>query len=355
MKKQNVLNLVKYHVERNESAFRNEAILIARYFDSIGDSQLAEYIMGLIAESNLYTPQASKFESEFLKSIDVKMTEPLNLPIEITDDIKGLINAVNHKIGINKFLFEGLPGSGKTEAAKHISRLLNRTLFYVDFDNLVDSKLGQTNKNIANVFSEINKIPHPEKTVILFDEIDVIALDRVNSNDVREMGRVTSAILRELDRLTDLNKEIVIIATTNLYKNFDKALSRRFDAVINFNRYSNDDLIEIAEFHFSLFIKNFKNISKDTRLLKKILKAADHLPYPGELKNIIKTSLAFSDINNSYDYLRRLYNNLVGNLEQTHIEQLHAQGFTVREIEKLKGESKSTVARKLSEEANISE
>ena len=45
MKKQNVINLIKYHVERNENGFRNEAISIARYFDSIGDDQLAEYIM----------------------------------------------------------------------------------------------------------------------------------------------------------------------------------------------------------------------------------------------------------------------------------------------------------------------
>ena len=50
MKKQNVLNLIKYHVERNENSFRNEAIVIARYFDSIGDYQLSEYIMGLISE-----------------------------------------------------------------------------------------------------------------------------------------------------------------------------------------------------------------------------------------------------------------------------------------------------------------
>lgn len=350
MKKQNVLNLIKYHVERNENAFRNEAINIARHFDSIGDYQLAEYIMGLMAESNLYVPQTSDFESEFLKSLEVKIADPLSLPVEIADNIKGLINAVNHNIGINKFLFEGLPGSGKTEAAKHVARLLDRTLYYVDFDNLIDSKLGETNKNIAKVFSEINKIPHPEKTVILFDEIDVIALDRVNSNDVREMGRVTSAILRELDRLTDLNKEIVIIATTNLYKNFDKALSRRFDAIINFNRYSRDDLIEVAEFYFSSYIKNFKGISKNIRLFKKILKTSEKLPYPGELKNVIKTSLAFSDTNNSYDYLRRLYNNLVGNLEKTDIEELYKQGFTVREIEMLKGESKSTVSRKLNEE-----
>ena len=355
MKKQNVINLIKYHVERNENAFRNEAINIARYFDSIGDEQLAEYIMSLIAESNLYTPQSSDFESEFLKQINTNVMEPLNLPTEISEDIKGIINAVNHNIGINKFLFEGLPGSGKTEAAKHIARLLDRSLFCVDFDNLIDSKLGQTNKNIASVFNEINMLPNSNRVVVLFDEIDVIALDRINSNDVREMGRVTSTILRELDRLTDLNKEIVIIATTNLFSNFDKALIRRFDAVINFNRYSKNDLIEVAEYYFSAFIKNFKGISKDTRLFKKILNASDELPYPGELKNIIKTSLAFSDINSGYDYLRRLYNSLIGNLDKTDINQLYGKGFTVREIEKLKGESKSTVSRKLNKEDETNE
>lgn len=355
MKKQNVINLIKYHVERNENAFRNETINIARYFDSIGDEQLAEYIMSLIAESNLYTPQSSDFESEFLKQINTNVMEPLNLPTEISEDIKGIINAVNHNIGINKFLFEGLPGSGKTEAAKHIARLLDRTLFCVDFDNLIDSKLGQTNKNIASVFNEINLLPNSNRVVVLFDEIDVIALDRINSNDVREMGRVTSTILRELDRLTDLNKEIVIIATTNLFSNFDKALIRRFDAVINFNRYSKNDLIEVAEYYFSAFIKNFKGISKDTRLFKKILNASDELPYPGELKNIIKTSLAFSDINSGYDYLRRLYNSLIDNLDRTDINQLYEKGFTVREIEKLKGESKSTVSRKLNKEDETNE
>ena len=350
MKKKNVLNLIKFHVENNENAFRSEAIEIARSFDKLGDTQLAEYIMGLVDESNLYVPQASDFQSEFLKSVNVKIASPLSLPNEITDDIKGIINAIKHNIGINKFLFEGLPGSGKTEAVKHVARLLDRNLYYVDFDNLIDSKLGQTNKNISNVFQEINRIPNPESSIILFDEIDVIALDRLNSNDVREMGRATSAILREFDRLTDLNKDIVIIATTNLFKNFDKALSRRFDAVINFNRYTKKDLIEIAEFFFSAFSKNFKNISKDMRLFRNILNVAEHLPYPGELKNIIKTSLAFSDENNAFDYLRRLYNSVIGNLEQTSLEQLYAKGFTVREIEKLTGDSKSTVARKLNDD-----
>lgn len=40
MKKHNVLNLIKYHVEKNENSFRNEAIAIARYFDSIEDYRI---------------------------------------------------------------------------------------------------------------------------------------------------------------------------------------------------------------------------------------------------------------------------------------------------------------------------
>ena len=37
-------------------------------------------------------------------------------------------------------------------------------------------------------------------------------------------------------------------------------------------------------------------------------------------------------------------------IDGTDIETLYAQGFTVREIEKLKGESKSSVSRKLNKE-----
>ena len=134
-----------------------------------------------------------------------------------------------------------------------------------------------------------------------------------------------------------------------MFSNFDKALVRRFDAVINFDRYTKEDLIEVAEYYFSSFIKNFKGISKDTRLFRKILNVAEEIPYPGELKNIIKTSLAFSDVNSENDYLRRLFNNVIGNIDEMNVTQLHEMGFTVREIEKLKGESKSSVSRKLNE------
>ena len=46
----------------------------------------------------------------------------LLLPDEITGDLIGIVNAIEHHIGINKFLFQGAPGTGKTEAVKTIGK-----------------------------------------------------------------------------------------------------------------------------------------------------------------------------------------------------------------------------------------
>lgn len=343
MKKKNVLNLIRYYSEKNDLQFRNEAIEIARYFDQSGDHQLSEYIMSLLSDVNTFVPQSDSFESSFFKELGIN-SDPLPLPKQIADDIKGIINAVNYDIGVNKFLFEGAPGTGKTETVKQVARLLDRRLYMVEFSELIDSKMGQTAKNMVAVFNDINQLPHPSKVVILFDEIDSIALDRVNSNDVREMGRVTSTMLKELDKL---NEEVVLIATTNLYKNFDKALTRRFDSVINFDRYNREDLVDIAESILNTLLKKFKNAGRDMKLFKKIIETMETIPNPGELKNLIKVSLAFSDPNNSFDYLRRLLQTTQNLSDENVLKELKEKGFTVREIEILTGISKSQVAREL--------
>ena len=51
---------------------------------------------------------------------------------------------------------------------------MERELYIVDFETIVDSKLGQTSKNIASLFKEINSFSKPNRVVILFDEIDAI-------------------------------------------------------------------------------------------------------------------------------------------------------------------------------------
>ena len=345
MKKKNIINLIKYYSEDNDVGFRNEAYEIARDFDESGDYQLAEYIMALLSNANTFVPQMQDNESTFFEKMS-ESHETLPLPEVIQDDIMGIINAIGHKSGVNKFLFQGAPGTGKTETVKQMARILDREIFMVNFSAIVDSKLGQTQKNITELFREINSMPHPEKVLILFDEIDAIALDRTNSNDLREMGRATTTVLKGLDNLSE---RVVLIATTNLYKHFDKAISRRFDAVVDFDRYTLEDLIEISEMITEAMLSKFKFAKSNVKLLRNIVKLMDPVLMPGELKNSIKTSLAFSDSNNPYDYLRRLYVSLTGTTN-IDLKALQSQGFTVREIELLTGVSKSQVARELKED-----
>lgn len=344
MKKKNIINLIKYYAEENDAGFRSEAYEIAHDFDASGDYQLSEYIMALMSNANTFVPQFNENNAQFLEKLNPS-NESLPLPESIQNDIIGIINAIGHNVGVNKFLFQGAPGTGKTETVKQMARILNRELYTVDFSSIVDSKLGQTQKNITNLFKEINGFSQPEKVLILFDEIDAIALDRTNNNDLREMGRATTTVLKGLD---NLDERIVLIATTNLFQHFDKAIIRRFDTVICFDRYSKDDLLEISEILLNGFLNKFKFAGRNIRLFKKIVDFMNPVLMPGELKNIIKTSIAFSNPNDPMDYLRRLYLSLCEDAT-CDLKELQNRGFTVREIEILTGVSKSQVSRELKE------
>ena len=344
MKKKSVLNLIKYYSEENDAGFRSEAYEIAKDFDESGDYQLAEYIMALMSNANTFVPQMSENDSTLFEKIE-SSGDSLWLPDAVTQDILGIVHAVAHKAGINKFLFQGAPGTGKTEAVKQLSRILNRDIYMVDFAAVIDSKLGQTQKNISSLFKEINNFVHPENVIILFDEIDAIALDRTNKNDLREMGRATSSMLKGMDYM---DERVVLVATTNLYEHFDKALIRRFDSVIDFNRYTKGDLMSIAEEFLNKFLVKFKLANKDIRLFRKIIGLMEPIPYPGDLKNLIRTAVAFSDPDDGMDYFRRLYYAVNGKQPQD-LKELKSQKFTIREIEILSRVPRSTVAREIKE------
>lgn len=347
MKKKSIINLIKYYSEENDAGFRSEAYEIAQDFGKSGDYQLAEYIMALMSNANTFIPQMSENESAMLEKVDT-IGDSLWLPESIMHDLLGIVHAVAHNAGINKFLFQGAPGTGKTEAVKQLAHVLNRDIYMVDFTSVIDSKLGQTQKNIAALFKEVNNFVHPEKVIVLFDEIDAVALDRTNVNDLREMGRATSSMLKGMDYM---NERVVMVATTNLYEYFDKALTRRFDSIIDFSRYTQEDLMTIAEEFLDKFLNKFKLSKKDIRLFRKIIELLKPLPYPGELKNIIRTAVAFSDPEDEMDYLRRLYYS-VNNEKPDDLKKLQIQKFTVREIEILSKIPKSTVARELKEQGN---
>ncbi len=348
MKKQNIINLVKYHTEHNNAAFVSEVSEIAREFDANGDYEVAQYLMDLVSNANVYIPQANYRNLQFLEKLEYS-SNPLMLPNVIEEDVIGIARAIKNKAGMSKFLFYGAPGTGKTESAFQIARLLERDILSVPLEQLIESRLGETSKNVIKLFDEINHVMY-SKVIVIFDELDALVLNRSSANDLREMSRVTSTFLRQLDTLSD---QIVVIATTNLFESFDKALSRRFDAIVSFDRYSKEDLIEIADAMLTSGIKKAVNSSQDMRLFNKILNRLSEIPYPGDMKQIIKTSIAFSDETSKYDYLRKVYLALNGNPKNVDIQNLSEQGFTTREIEILARIPKSSVSRKLNKGGTI--
>ena len=344
MKKQNIINLVKYHTESNNDAFAMEVAEIAKEFEAKGDEQLAHYLMDLVSNANTYIPQANYRNLHFLEKKSYS-TKPLMLPNVIEEDVVGVARATRNGTGMSKFLFYGAPGTGKTESAYQIARLLDRDILSVNMEQIIDSRLGESSKNVVRLFDEINHLMY-SRVIVIFDELDALVLNRTSSNDLREMARVTSTFLRELDALTD---KIVLIATTNMFDSLDKAMVRRFDATVSFNRYSREDLISISEELLSSYLKNSVNYTKNIRLFRKILNTKEEIPLPGDMKQLLKTAIAFSDENNKYDYLRKIYLALNDNPSNIDIKELSDKGFTTREIEILSKVPKSSVSRKLKE------
>lgn len=115
----------------------------------------------------------------------------------------------------------GESGCGKTELARYIAYKAGLNYVYVRFSALVDSHLGQTQKNISKIFDYLRK----SKCVVCFDEIDAIGMARGSNDDVGEMSRVVIALMQELDTLPN---SVILVGTTNRFDRLDKALVRRF-------------------------------------------------------------------------------------------------------------------------------
>ncbi len=125
-------------------------------------------------------------------------------------------------------LFYGAPGTGKTESVLQLARETGRDIMQIDIAGLRDKYVGESEKNIKSVFSRYKEICKScEVTPILFfNEADAIINSRLESthSSVEKMDNaMQNIILQELENLDG-----ILIATTNLTGNLDKAFDRRF-------------------------------------------------------------------------------------------------------------------------------
>lgn len=354
-----LLDLIRYHYQRNNLEFDRAASDVADSFRRENKHDIADYILAQMSSQSL-TPQSASVSTirseeevvgipkiQRLSNAFVEVVlSPTSIPLPqiLSNSVNGIRHAIDTRKMLSKFLFVGAPGTGKTEVVKQLAFALGRKLYSVNFNQLIDSRMGQTAKNIEDLFQEISSISVPNSCLFLFDEIDGIALTRTDNNDIREMGRATTAFIRGMD---SLGTGIVIFATTNLGEKIDSALRRRFDYTLNFDCYKSEDLIESAWFILSSFLDASERTDVVRRVAKKIFESS-HLEAPGIMRNQIRTAVAFSDPNRSFSFLKALYKEFQG--REPEIEILSRQGFSLREIELITSKSKSQISRMLNKD-----
>ena len=125
-------------------------------------------------------------------------------------------------------LFYGAPGTGKTETVYQLARQTGRDIMQINVDEIKSCWVGESEKNISNIFERYRNICHEYELapILLFNEADAILGIRMEGA-IRSVDKMENSlqniILQEMESL-----EGIMIATTNLTENLDKAFERRF-------------------------------------------------------------------------------------------------------------------------------
>ena len=133
-------------------------------------------------------------------------------------------------------LFYGSPGTGKTETVYQLAKKTGRNIMVVDVPQLKSMWVGQSEKNVKALFDRYREQVKRAKLtpILLFNEADAIIGKRKNGaeNAVDKMeNSLQNIILQEMEQLDG-----IMIATTNLQQNMDKAFERRFLYKVKFEK-----------------------------------------------------------------------------------------------------------------------
>jgi len=133
-------------------------------------------------------------------------------------------------------LFYGGPGTGKTETVYQLALQTGRSIMVVDVPRIKSKWVGESEKNIKALFDRYREQVKRAKVtpILLFNEADAIIGIRKNgaSSAVDKMeNSIQNIILQEMETLDG-----IMIATTNLQQNLDKAFERRFLYKIKFDK-----------------------------------------------------------------------------------------------------------------------
>ena len=141
-----------------------------------------------------------------------------------------------------RLLFAGPPGTGKSLSAEVIATALEVDLLVVDISRVVSKWIGETEKNLAEVFDTAERA----QAVLFFDEADALFGKRTEVSDAhdRYANLETAYLLARLERFEGL-----AVLATNLRQNIDPAFVRRLEFVVDFEDPDRDQRHDLWRCH----------------------------------------------------------------------------------------------------------
>ena len=142
-------------------------------------------------------------------------------------------------------LLTGASGTGKTLAARILGAALGMDVYRVDLAAVINKYIGETEKNLHRVLSRAEALD----VLLLLDEGDALLGQRtdVKSANDRYANLETNYLLQRLE-----NYQGIVLVTTNLAENIDRAFQRRMDVVVPFFAPQAAERLRILELHLPL-------------------------------------------------------------------------------------------------------
>ena len=141
------------------------------------------------------------------------------------------------KSGIDaRIIFYGPAGTGKTMTANSLAKSLKRQILSFDCSKILSMYVGESEKNVRRIFDTFYELSQKTKTepILLLNEADQFLGARssgVTSGAEQMHNQMQNIFLEQIE-----NFKGMLIATTNLLENIDKAFSRRFNYKIEFKK-----------------------------------------------------------------------------------------------------------------------
>ncbi len=152
------------------------------------------------------------------------------------------------KSGIDaRIIFYGHAGTGKTMTAYSLAKSLKRQVLVFDCSKILSMYVGESEKNVRKIFDTFYELSEKTKSepILLLNEADQFLSSRssgITSSADQMHNQMQNIFLEQIENFRGM-----LIATTNLLENIDKAFSRRFNYKIEFKKPNEAQRIELWE------------------------------------------------------------------------------------------------------------